>query len=343
VISVGTTTYDVDDAVGSGLATFEGLDPFRRYPVLLDGTPMATATTLARPAGRLLARVATLSDLHIGERAFGLLPRLRSAPAVLGDDGAAHPMRCLRGAVDEICAWQPDLVVVKGDLAHRSRRHEYDLAVGELRRIGRPLLVTRGNHDGGNHRDIDAAGHLASLGVRLAAPVATHDLNGARIVAMDSVIDGERRGTAARDADLVVQALATHDGPCLLALHHQFMPLPFPHHLPVGIPRRESTTFLDAVARANPRTVVTSGHTHRNRARRHGPVLVTEVGSPKDYLGVWGAYEIYEGGIVQSVRRISMPDTLAWNDRTRRVALGAWGLWSPGRPSDRDISHRYAS
>ena len=77
--------------------------------------------------------------------------------------------------------------------------------------------------------------------------------------------------------------------------------------------------------------MVTSGHTHRHRARRHGPLLVTEVGSPKDYPGTWAGYLVYEGGIVQTVRRVMAPEAIRWTQRTARMFGGAWGRWSPGR------------
>ena len=59
----------------------------------------------------------------------------------------------------------------------------------------------------------------------------------------------------------------------------------------------------------------------------------------KDYPGTWAGYLVYEGGIVQTVRRIMDPAALAWTERTRRNAMGAWGRWSPGRLTDRSFSH----
>jgi hypothetical protein len=100
--------------------------------------------------------------------------------------------------------------------------------------------------------------------------------------------------------------------------------------------------FLDALAEAQPATVVTGGHTHRHRARRHGPLLVTEVGSPKDFPGTWAGYLVYEGGIVQIVRRVSAPEAIRWTERTAGALFGAWGRWSPGQLTDRCISHPWA-
>jgi Icc protein len=62
---------------------------------------------------------------------------------------------------------------------------------------------------------------------------------------------------------------------------------------------------------------------------------VTEVGSTKDYPGVWAGYKVFEGGIIQLVRRTSDPDVMAWTEATRRAVNGQWRRWSPGRMADR--------
>ena len=105
--------------------------------------------------------------------------------------------------------------------------------------------------------------------------------------------------------------------------------------MPVGVPPAEARQFLDALAAANPHTLVSSGHTHRHRRRHHGPVTITEVGSTKDFPGTWAGYDVHEGGIVQTVRRIADPSAIRWTDHTRRAAAGLWSRWAPGRLGDR--------
>jgi hypothetical protein len=138
-----------------------------------------------------------------------------------------------------------------------------------------------------------------------------------------------------------VEAAATSPTPVVVLLHHQLMTTPVPTHLPVGIPRAEAEPFLDALAAAQPATLVTSGHTHRHRRRNRGPLVITEVGSTKDYPGAWAGYVVHEGGIRQVVHRIGAPDVLAWTDTSKAAALGAWGRWSPGRLPDRCFTHRW--
>jgi hypothetical protein len=121
-------------------------------------------------------------------------------------------------------------------------------------------------------------------------------------------------------------------------MHHQPHRNPLPFY-PPGHESGAAKRFLDAVAEANPATLVTAGHTHRNRGWRHGPLRVTEVGSPKDYPGAWAGYIVHEGGIQQVVRRIADPSCLDWIEYTRRAVLGAWGRWSPGRLRERCFTH----
>ncbi|MCU1381103.1 MAG: hypothetical protein JWN29_4086, partial [Acidimicrobiales bacterium] len=119
---------------------------------------------------------------------------------------------------------------------------------------------------------------------------------------------------------------------------HQLQPLPIPTHWPPGVLGPESGRFLRALDESNPCAVVTSGHNHRHRDRRSGPVLVTEVGSPNDNPGTRAGYAVHEGGIRQVVRRVMAPDVLRWTEATKRTLFGIWGRWSPGSLEDRCLT-----
>ncbi len=282
--------------------------------------------------------MATIGDLHVGETSFGFFPRTASSP----DPAASHPMVCTRAALYELRAWGAELVVVKGDISHANRETEYDLAGALLANVGLPIMVLPGNHDGGNHRGHDPARTLARNGIDLVQNVASVDVPGLRVVGVDTRTKREI-GTVTRTTGAVLDAVGHAPGGALVTLHHQLMTTPFPTYPPPGIPAKESRPFLDAVAATNPDVVVTTGHTHRHRHRRHGPLLVTEVGSTKDYPGTWAGYLVYEGGIVQTVRRVMAPDAIRWTEQTARMFGGAWGRWSPGRLEDRAISHAWGN
>ena len=320
---------------------FAGLKESTRYTVGIDGAEQTAFDTMIRPTGRLVAKVATISDLHVGQRGNGRFPRVH----VLAETGpvdhhAGHSMACLRAAVTEINEWNPDLVLVKGDIAHTNVAEEYDLAFGALGRLTAPLIATAGNHDGGDYQGTNFAIEAARLG-HAAELVHIHDMGSWRVVVADTVVATQRAGTLTRTGAAIVEACQEWRGPCLVALHHQLMRHRVPHYVPTGIPSKEAEPFLRRLLAVNPRVLVTSGHTHRHRVRRHDSVIVTEVGSTKDYPGTWAGYDLYEGGVVQTVRRIADAEALMWNERTRQAALGIWGWWAPGTLADRCFSHTW--
>jgi len=61
--------------------------------------------------------------------------------------GSVEETEIERGLAPLIERIDPQLIVVTGDLAHRGRRREHERAAAYLRGLGRPLLVTPGNHD----------------------------------------------------------------------------------------------------------------------------------------------------------------------------------------------------
>ena len=343
---------------GPGSAHIGGLEPDREVTISVDapgrGRWRRRVRTLAPPPGPELYRFATISDLHLGEQRFGLRGRL-SEPE---PGSEPYAVRAARAAVDEIEQWGAELLVAKGDLTDTGRQADWD-CFGRLvagRRFA--LLAIPGNHDTwepprslahpwrGTRHDPTAASRLSADQARQRLglptdPVQVLDVPGLRVVAADTTRPDRRSGWVAHRSAEVAEAAAQASGPVFVVLHHQLMTTRVPTHLPVGIARAEADPFLDALAQANPAGFVTSGHTHRHRRRDHGPLVVTEVGSTKDYPGTWAGYVVHAGGIRQVVWRVCTPDVLAWTDRSAAAALGAWGRWSPGRLPDRCFAHRW--
>ena len=264
-----------------------------------------------------------------------------SLPTGSGTDPSAYPTACSRAALDEALAWGAQLIVVKGDLTHDDRDAEYERLASLVASIPVPVLVLPGNHDGGDRRNGDGVSVLARHGVDLTTTVKVHDLPGVRVVAASSRERRHHRGNLTHLLPEITEALRDAPGGALLATHHP----PFRTFVttiwPPGILGLDGWRLLRGVAAANPATLVTAGHTHRNRRRGYGPIPITEVGSPKDYPGVWAGYTIHEGGIRQIVRRTADPHVLAWTERTGDTVMGQWRRWSPGSLDDRCFSHTW--
>ncbi|MEM7341100.1 MAG: metallophosphoesterase [Actinomycetota bacterium] len=331
------------DDGGPGGVELDGLDSDHAYRIDVrwhGGRTQLEAHTLARPPGELVARVATVSDLHLGATRWGLTHTMRDR----SDHEVPFPMRCARAAVSDARAWGADLLLVKGDAAHHQTPDDFR-QVGELLDgvPDLPVMLVPGNHD------VDAPGALpmparvGSRGVRYIRDADHTDLDGVRVIAADTSLPGRGSGSLVRVGPAVLDLAADAPGPCLIGLHHHLEPYRVPLNYPLGVGAPGSTRFVAALAAANPASVVTSGHTHRNRCRRYGPVLTTEVASTRDWPGVWAAYSVFEGGVTQVVRRALRADAVTWHEYSRRALAGIWEWWSSGPISQRCIAQHWPS
>ena len=338
---------------GAGSVVIEGLSPGTTYDVVASGSGAprflaARLKTLSPPAGRLLCRFATVSDVHIGEPYFGVLGRIHDpleGPLGAGATSGAepYPLRALTAAIDEAVAWGAELVVAKGDLTNRTTPAEVRDAGRLLAASPVPVETLLGNHD--NQMGVDSRAILEKQGLRVAWVPRARDLPGVRLVLVNTVQGDPRyhRGQLPSEMSREVARLAAESpAPAWVALHHPPELHRLPTVYPPGVPFGESREFLDALVAAKPASFVTCGHRHRNRRYDYGPIIVSEVGSTKDYPGVWAGYKVYEGGLVQFVRRISRPDVISWTEATRRAINGQWHRWSPGRLDDRSFAVTWA-
>ena len=316
---------------GPGVAEVPGLAPDTAYTLVGAGHRLAVRTA-APPPGRELYRFMTLSDLHLGQDHFGLTHRMRET-----DVDELHTLRCSRAALAEGKAWGAQHLVLKGDMVDRATENEYDLLGKVLAESGLPTEAIPGNHEAKPYREVDHVEGFSRLGLTVPDDgVHAVDLPGLRLVLIDSTTVSEN---APRLDHAVPQLAEAIDGrPAFVVLHHHLLRLPVSTTWPPGVPSPMAGRFLAAVAAAGPAALVVSGHTHRHRMRRSGPLVVAETGSPKDHPGTWTGYVVYEGGLRQVVRRVGRPDVVRWTEHTRRAALGAWGLWSPGTLAQRCFS-----
>jgi len=292
-------------------------------------------TTLPPLPGPELARIATVSDVHVGLDAFGFLKTIRERGKVRRANPEPPSLRCLRAAITEAVAWGAGLVVVKGDLTDRGRLDEWEEAAAVLHAVDVPVVMIPGNHDVNEDAEIGPADAGREYGVRVIDGVDHVDVPGVRVVLAGTAQTGHHRGVIDTDLAGRIADEAAGGPAAIVMLHHQLEDRPEPPFWPPGITRDQSESFLDRLAEAQPRSLVTSGHTHRNRRRARGPVTVTTVGSTKDYPGTWAGYAIHAAGVRQVVRRVAAPECLRWTEMTRRGAAHLWPRMAEGRLEDR--------
>jgi predicted phosphodiesterase len=325
---------------GPGALVVDDLEPDTPYTISVEpkgadsGRPHHVRT-LSRLPGEELTRLATISDVHIGERWFGLLPRTFERP----EPAVPHTVRCAGAAIDELTQWGAQHVVFKGDLVDHGTRDEWDLLASLLETVPQQWSLMLGNHETMKRAREPADTMLRALD-QPTESVRTIDLPGLRVVLVETAIDDRGHGRV-HDPRAATDAVAESAGPCLVVIHHHIQRLPLPLFWPPGITSTSGNRFVRALRRANPAIVVTSGHSHRHRVRLIDGVPHVEVGSVKDYPGVWAGYAVHESGIRQLVRRVSPIDCLRWTDKTRRVMLGAWRHFAPGSLGERCFVHRW--
>ena len=159
---------------GPGAVVLEGLAPGTTYDVVASarGVPSflaGRARTLVPPGGAVLCKFATISDLHIGEKNFGVRGRIHDAeeapPCSRDGDKTTepYPVRALRAAIDEATAWGAQRLVVKGDLSNWTTPAEVRDVGTILAASPIPVEAVLGNHD--NQFGVDARAVLEAQGV----------------------------------------------------------------------------------------------------------------------------------------------------------------------------------
>jgi len=327
------------------VARFEGLHPGTTYELHVEGADPddwlpATFTTLERPAGRLLATVATANDVHFGEYECGRVGDVLEdeiGPVLRSEPGEPPYPEVMNGAViDEMLALDPDAVVVKGDLTNVGSEEELQAFLDAYGRLGPRLHWVRGNHD-------------AMLDPNLAADRApcSVELDGVTLAVLDTVIPGIDRGQLSADQVEWLDDLAgSTAGPVLVFGHHHLWNLDAepPGTEYFGINPADSIALAGVVARRENIAGYFAGHTHRNRVRqfagaRHVPFC--EIACTKDYPGAWAEYRVYEGGYTQVVHRALSPAALAWTEKTRHMFAGLYRDYALGPLAERCFTYRF--
>lgn len=281
--------------------------------------------------GELLARIATVNDVHFGETEAGKIEGSVIGPVCSVPDGASpYPEVMNAAAVTEISAADPDLVVAKGDLTSHGIHEEYDRFLEVYgAAFGDRLLHVRGNHES-----------YHGLGVATWSTQVVH-LDGVTVALLDTSRDGQVNGSLSVEQLAWLDALAAEaDRPVMVMGHH-------PVWNPEVDPRRDDTfgirpddsEALFALFRRRPALAgYWAGHTHRNHRADIGEGSgrpFVEVACVKDFPGAWAEYRVYDRCIVQIVHRIGDPAALAWTEQTRHMYEGGYQAYAFGRLDER--------
>lgn len=317
------TTVANDEVVihrGGDVERFAGLDPDTE--MTLEGFRVRTL-----PArGELLSRFATVNDVHFGEEITPEMPpELR--PEI--SDGP-YPEFMNAGAIAEISAIDPSLVVVKGDLTSNGTEAELEqflTAYGGA--FGDRVIYVRGNHESYNH--------LATA----AEPMQEQKLEGVTVALIDTSRDGRVNGSVSTDQLEWLDELAERsDQPVMVFGHHPIWDATVEARSDetFGITPDDTEALLSVIGRRPALLGYFAGHTHRNH-RTVVPSMpekfFVEVACVKDYPGTWAEYRVFEGSILQIHRRISTPAALRWSERARHMFAGFYGPYAFGELGDR--------
>jgi 3',5'-cyclic AMP phosphodiesterase CpdA len=185
-----------------------------------------------------------------------------SDPHIGADWTAADPAARLAAAVAAVRAqWQPDAVLVSGDLTDHATDAEYDRARDLLERLRAPLYVLPGNHDDRAtiRRHFDVPGGEGGEPVQYAV-----DLGPLRLVVLDTTRPGEDPGAldAERLGWLDAELSATPEQPTLLAMHHPPVITGVPAWDEIGLPAADQRALGDVVRRHPQVRRIVAGHVH---------------------------------------------------------------------------------
>ncbi|MDQ1696865.1 MAG: hypothetical protein QOJ03_2218 [Frankiaceae bacterium] len=345
----------------------------------LGGSAPPVFTTLTRPPGREIGRVAWLNDMHYGEQVAGLaysdsrLPRGGLPPGFPVDPKHPYWRFMGRGAVTEARHRGCTLLLVNGDLSSEAEPAALAECKGALDAFGtlggtghvqaggaRHYFVTRGNHDRWHSGDLYAA--CSSRGSGL------HDCFGDsfnagfvsgtqhfsvtfgdakaryRFVGLDSN-DGSTTGVLRQDElDFLAAELAKGDATIPLFHHPASATASLSGNPPIadGLDSQDAVKFRRLLGKHDNVAGVYAGHTHRNNFSRNaetGSVPYFEGGAVKEYPGGYTIVRMFTGGYMANFWKTKTPEARAWSERSRGEYLGFAPTYQLGSLTDRNWTY----
>jgi Icc protein len=312
-------------------------------------------TTLAAPEGRLLATVAVMNDLHVGEDCSGTITSAGGSSVPPCFTAPDYAYRMTRAAVRDVNRRHDvDLVLANGDLTDRGRPDEVRRAVDLLGTLDAPVRITRGNHD----RRLPEATECGPLGDCLAQQTALTWVHrvGDRlgVVGLDSCDPDTGEGRLDHHdqlgfLDRALAELRAEGRHAIVAFHHHIT-----HHANATHPPplffgvradRGGQACLDVLARHPHVVLALHGHTHRNyvsydpQCGARLPFL--ENGATKEYPAGYAILRVHEDGLVREFHRMTDRFAREWVRTTAGQIWGRHAQYTRGTLASRSFVHRF--
>jgi Icc protein len=293
--------------------------------------------TLKKPDGLLLAKIATVNDLHIGETKCGVISGLDIGPILSNLPGEEpYPETMAKAAAGEIEMINPDIVVAKGDLTSEGTKEQFESFLKIFSKFENRFIYTLGNHDVFDSNDI------------VAKDVIERVLPGITVGILNTSRPEKENGYVSADQLEWLDELATRTKGPLIVMGHHHLWNPSSNARPenyFGIIPDDSEKLVEIMARNLNICCYLSGHTHRNRVRYFkelGDRPIVEVAAVKDFPGTWAEYRIYETGFTQIHHRIGTLSAIRWSERCRSLYGGKYVDYAFGDLEDRCYSVNFS-
>jgi 3',5'-cyclic-AMP phosphodiesterase len=292
---------------GTKVAVVDGLEPATAYE-----HHGIAYSTLPLPTGARRCRFATVNDVHFGETEAGRVGASDIGPIQSVAPGAPPYAQVMNdAAVEELLAADRvdpfSALFAKGDLT--AAGVDVEFAAFEAC-YGAPfdgrLFAVRGNHDCVSEQTAYSGDQWV-------------DLDGIAVAVLDSAVPGHAHGElTGEQLDWLDARAADATEPVIVMAHHPQRLGPAWEDPGFTLTADSSAALDEVLARRTAIVAYMAGHTHRHRVlEAGGGVPSIEVGCVKDFPGTWAEYQVYDGGILQIVHRISSPEALAWSEQCR--------------------------
>ena len=313
--------------------------------------------TLARPKGRLLARIAVLNDLHVGERCSGTIsgdPENSFPPCYTVPD---YAYKMVDAALTEVSGLDADLLVANGDLTDRGRDAEISRSLTRLKEADVELLVTRGNHDRRLPGDCAPDGDCLRAQEFPDQEVGDPTLRSVKriggrvaVIGMDSCHPDTGRGRldlGDQPAWLETQLVRLREEGriVIVAFHHPILAETTPAQI-FGPVQEGSTEILAILARHSHVKLVISGHSHRNNLG-FDPTIgerlpFLENGAIKEYPAGYAVLDVYETGIMRTFHRPDSDFSREWVNISAKQLNGGQPQMTRGSLTSRAFVTNYS-